>query len=39
MTNKLEFLIEYLLSENEEYQNIAIPEGVNERLFGRVLPV
>lgn len=32
MTNKLEFLIEYLLSENEEYQNIAIPEGVNERF-------
>ena len=32
MKNKLEFLIKYLLSENEKYQNIKIPEGENERF-------
>ena len=32
MKNKLEFLIKYLLFENEEYQNIKIPDGENERF-------
>lgn len=32
MKSKLEFLIKFLLSENEEYQNIPIPEGENERF-------
>lgn len=32
MTNKLEFLIKYLLSENEEFQGVHIPEDENERF-------
>lgn len=32
MKNKLGFLIKYLLSENEEYQNIPVPSERNERF-------